>query len=125
MRRVYTWVAFVMAVWLPLQAFAVPLLEGCCLERESAAVADEMPCHEHAGISTVPAVAAHAEAAVSSHDHEGGTPDNPSHVCCPHYAGAPVHRFDVAAVPSRFPPPLPVVSTRSRVPEQPQRPPRS
>ena len=57
-----------MAVWLPLQAFAVPLLAGCCLERESAAVADEMPCHEHAGLATVPAVAAHDQAAVVAGD---------------------------------------------------------
>jgi hypothetical protein len=112
-----------MAVWLPLQAVAVPLLAGCCPDRESAAAADETPCHEHPG-AVISAAAAHDEAAASS-EHEGGVPDNPSHVCCPHYAGAPVHRFDVAASPTRFAPPLLVVSARSHVPEQPQRPPRS
>lgn len=124
MRRVYTWVAFLMAVWLPLQAVAVPLLAACCPDRESGAAAEQTPCHEHAAPGAS-AAAAHFDGAVSSADREGVSPDNPSHVCCPHYAGAPVHRFDVAESPTRFAPPLLAVSARSHVPEQPQRPPRS
>lgn len=128
MRRVYIWVAFVMAAWLPLQAVAVPLLAGCCPEAGAPVVAEEAArCHEHAGMvaATVDAATLPAEAAATGHDHDGGPVDNPSHVCCPHYVGAPVHRLDVAAEPTRFTPPVLLLAARSHVPEQPQRPPRT
>ncbi len=124
MRRVYTWVAFVLAVWLPLQAVAVPLLAGCCPKAGAAAAAADAPCHEHAAMGgAVVDDPSAPDPAATANNHDGGPVDNPSHVCCPHYAGAPVHRFDVAAEPTRFAPPVLILTARSHVPEQPQRPP--
>jgi hypothetical protein len=118
--------AFVLAVWLPLQAVAVPLLAGCCPKDGAAAAAADATCHEHAATNgaaihdpSAPDPAAAAKA------HDSGPVDNPSHICCPHYVGAPVHRFDVAADATRFSPPVLVFTARSHVPEQPQRPPRT
>jgi hypothetical protein len=124
MRPFARWLVFVLVVWLPLQAAAVPLLVGCCPEQGAAAVADagDVPCHLHAVVEqdAAPAHDGHA-----GHDGDRDHSSNPGHLCCPHFSAAPVYRFGLLAASERFDAPARAILARSHIPEQPQRPPRA
>jgi hypothetical protein len=115
-RRAYRWIALFLLAWLPVQAVAVPLLAGCCPDRDRTEQAAMHDCHQQAEATD--------EMPAAGHD-DGDHALNPGHLCCPHFSAVATIRFGMAAESVPFEAPAPVFRAYTFFPEQPQRPPRT
>ena len=115
-RRVYRWIALFLLGWLPVQAVAVPLLAGCCPDRDRTGQAAVHDCHQQAEAP---------DEAPPAQQGDGDHAMNPGHLCCPHFSAVATIRFGMVAEPVPFEAPAPVFHAYTFFPEQPQRPPRA
>lgn len=82
-------VALFLLAWMPLQAFALPLLTWHCASHDDAGfvtqdVVGDVPCHSHeeAAVPGVPG-------SDGEPDQDPGTSSKPGDFCCSHFSAAP------------------------------------